>query len=83
MTSIANSKQGNLIMKKQYSAPKLTVHGDVAEITQILGSSDRKDFLFFTGSGTTVAGSSGNDIGSQDIYCSGKGPKNLGTCISK
>jgi hypothetical protein len=70
-------------MKKQYSAPKLTVHGDVAEITQILGSSDRKDFLFFTGSGTSVVGSNGNDIGSEDIFCTGTGRNNFGDCEAK
>jgi hypothetical protein len=70
MTSIANSKQGNSpIMKKQYNAPKLTVHGDVAEITQVLGRSSRKDFVFFNG--TSI--SDDDDQGSRDI-CQPKNP---------
>jgi hypothetical protein len=36
-------------MKKQYVAPQLTVHGNVAEMTQILGTSQRRDFVFVGG----------------------------------
>ncbi|RUT00262.1 hypothetical protein DSM106972_077100 [Dulcicalothrix desertica PCC 7102] len=55
-------------MKKQYSAPELTVHGNVAAITQILGSSSRKDFLFFNGSAvSTGANGASNDVGSRDV----------------
>jgi len=56
-------------MKSSYTAPKLTVHGNVADITQILGPTDRRDFVFFNGS--SISG--GNDIGSADI-CSGGNP---------
>ncbi|NMG20014.1 lasso peptide [Brasilonema bromeliae] len=57
-------------MKSSYTAPKLTVHGDVAQITQILGDTTRQDFVFLNG--TPISG--GNDIGSKDI-CSGTTPK--------
>jgi len=53
-------------MKSSYTVPKLTVHGNVADITQILGPTTRQDFAFLNGS--SVSG--GNDIGSRDI-CSG------------
>ncbi|WP_315786731.1 lasso peptide [Fischerella sp. JS2] len=59
-------------MKNAYSIPKLTVYGDVAEITQILGSSSRTDFLFFNGN--SISG--GDDQGSRDLNCTRKG-KNL------
>ncbi|WP_258003578.1 lasso peptide [Fischerella muscicola] len=65
------------MMKKAYSVPKLTVYGDVAEITQILGSSSRQDFLFFNGN--SISG--GDDIGSRDINCTSNGG-NL-NCSSK
>lgn len=53
-------------MKSSYTAPKLTVHGNVAEITQILGSSSRRDFLFFNGTANAAANAS-PDQGSSDI----------------
>ncbi len=56
-------------MKSAYSTPKLTAHGDIAEITQILGSSSRKDFLFFNGN--SISG--GDDQGSRDINCTSNG----------
>lgn len=56
-------------MKKQYSAPELTVHGNVAVITQILGSASRKDFLFLNG--TAISGN--NDLGSINVDCTGTG----------
>ncbi|MCX7596913.1 MAG: lasso peptide [Fischerella sp.] len=62
-------------MKNPYKAPQLTFHGDVTEITQILGGESRKDFLFF--SGTAI--SDGNDLGSRDVFCDGKGG-GLGNC---
>ncbi|MFB2771561.1 lasso peptide [Pelatocladus sp. BLCC-F211] len=68
-------------MKSAYSTPTLTVHGDVAEITQILGSKDRVDFLFFTGGNSSVSGN--NDIGSRDVFCNGNSLENLGNCTSK
>jgi hypothetical protein len=56
-------------MKSSYTAPKLTVHGNVADITQILGPTQRQDFAFLNGA--PVSG--GNDIGSRDI-CAGPDP---------
>jgi hypothetical protein len=41
-------------MKKQYSAPILTTHGSVEGITQMLGNTDKNDFLFFPGTSTPV-----------------------------
>lgn len=52
-------------MKTTYSVPKLTVHGDVADITQVLGGSRRIDFAFLNGE--VISGN--NDIGSRDITC--------------
>jgi hypothetical protein len=50
-------------MKKQYTVPKLTSHGNVEAITEFFGQSDKNDFLFFSGSsspatsnGVTVTG---------------------------
>lgn len=51
-------------MKKTYRKPELVCHGDVAAITQILGSSDRTDFVFLSG-GSAISGN--NDIGSVDL----------------
>lgn len=53
-------------MKSSYTAPKLTVHGNVADITQVLGPTQRQDFTFLGGQPI----SDGNDIGSTDI-CQG------------
>jgi hypothetical protein len=50
-------------MKKSYSAPKLVRHGDVAEITQILGNEQRTDYVFQAGQ--IISGN--NDLGSRDI----------------
>jgi hypothetical protein len=36
-------------MTKQYTTPQLTVHGSVESITQMFGSSNSNDFLFFSG----------------------------------
>jgi hypothetical protein len=54
-------------MKSSYTVPKLTVHGNVAEITQVLGNPTRGDFVFLNGN----AISNGNDIDSQDLECTG------------
>ncbi|MBW4477280.1 MAG: lasso peptide [Tolypothrix brevis GSE-NOS-MK-07-07A] len=54
-------------MKSSYTAPKLTVHGNVAEITQVLGNPTAKDFIFLNGSVV----SNGNDIDSIDLECTG------------
>lgn len=54
-------------MKSSYTAPKLTVHGNVADITQILGSPTRADFAFLNGQ--SIAGD--DDIGSRDQLCTG------------
>ncbi len=50
-------------MKATYSVPKLTVHGDIAKITQVLGGDQRTDFAFL--SGQIISDS--NDLGSRDI----------------
>jgi hypothetical protein len=54
-------------MKSSYTAPKLTVHGNVADITQVLGSPTAKDFVFLNGNVV----SNSNDIDSQDLVCTG------------
>jgi hypothetical protein len=62
-------------MKKQYSAPMLTVHGNVESITQFGGGSTRNDFLFFNAQ--PVAQGQGPDqkiitiapCGSNDPHC--------------
>ncbi len=51
-------------MKKIYNTPELVCHGNVAEITQILGGDARTDFVF-SGSGAIISGS--NDLGSVDL----------------
>ncbi|KAF3886912.1 MULTISPECIES: lasso peptide [Nostocales] len=61
-------------MKSRYTAPKLTVYGNVAEITQILGSSSNNDFLFFNGNVNSSAAAS-PDAGSSDL-CIGPAPSN-------
>ena len=50
-------------MKKTYHAPELIHHGNVAEITQILGAGSRTDFVFMGGS--SISGN--DDLGSLDI----------------
>lgn len=40
-------------MKKQYSTPTLTTHGNVEEITQLFGTKSKSDFLFFNGANVT------------------------------
>jgi hypothetical protein len=52
-------------MKRTYIAPKMTTHGSVAEITQILGKRKRTDFVFSNGNPI----SDGDDLGSRDITC--------------
>jgi hypothetical protein len=37
-------------MKKNYSAPQITVHGSVEEITQAFGPSPQKDTVYIGGS---------------------------------
>jgi len=54
-------------MKSSYTAPKLTVHGNVADITQVLGTSGRRDFAFLNGS----QDSQGDDFGSRDVCRNG------------
>lgn len=56
-------------MKSSYTVPKLTVHGNVAEITQILGEPTRADFVFLNG--TVISGN--NDIGSGNLNCTPSG----------
>ncbi|NJM71423.1 MAG: lasso peptide [Scytonema sp. RU_4_4] len=57
-------------MKSSYTAPKLTVHGNVADITQVLGNPTAQDFVFLNGSVV----SNNNDIDSIDLNCTGSGP---------
>jgi hypothetical protein len=52
-------------MKSSYTAPKLTVHGNVADITQVLGNPTRGDFAFLNGNVI----SNNNDIDSIDLEC--------------
>lgn len=40
-------------MKKQYSAPKMTTHGNVEAITQAIGPSSQTDTIFFNGNPLT------------------------------
>ncbi|MBW4608478.1 MAG: lasso peptide [Hassallia sp. WJT32-NPBG1] len=56
-------------MKSTYNAPKLTVHGDVAKITQILGQKTAADFLIFNG-GVNADAAAAPDQGSRDLICS-------------
>ncbi len=65
-------------MKSTYSAPKLTVHGDVAKITQILGNKTMTDFLIFNGNVDADAASA-PDQGSRDQFCTGPDRDNA-TC---
>jgi hypothetical protein len=53
-------------MKSSYTVPKLTVHGNVAEITQILGPTSRRDFVFLNGNPSDDAATS-PDQGSRDV----------------
>lgn len=56
-------------MKKQYVAPELTVHGNAAEITQILGPTNRQDFVYTSPTPDQNAQvSDGNDQGYRDIF---------------
>jgi hypothetical protein len=64
-------------MKSTYTAPKLTSLGNVAEITQILGSTNNPDFTFLNGS--VISGN--NDIGSASLNCTGTLP--TVTCTKK
>jgi hypothetical protein len=36
-------------MKKVYTAPQLTVHGSVEELTQVIGRSSAQDFFILAG----------------------------------
>lgn len=65
-------------MKSTYSAPKLTVHGDVAEITQILGNKNTTDFLIFNGA-VDASAAAAPDQGSRDEFCTGR-DRNNATC---
>ncbi|MBD2605343.1 lasso peptide [Scytonema hofmannii FACHB-248] len=54
-------------MKSSYTAPKLTVHGNVADITQVLGNPTAQDFVFLNGNVI----SNSNDVDSIDLDCKG------------
>jgi hypothetical protein len=47
-------------MKKVYTAPQLTVHGSVEELTQMIGRSTAQDFFIFAGSTVDVGFSDGS-----------------------
>ncbi len=50
-------------MKKQYTSPKLSIHGNVKEITQAIGRSPAKDTIFFGGNPIiTLTGSFDGDL---------------------
>lgn len=55
-------------MKKVYSQPQLTTHGNVEAITQFGGVSSRQDVLVFTGTPIAIDPISGN--GSNDFTAS-------------
>lgn len=46
-------------MKKKYTKPTLTTHGNVQSITQVLGEDKVQDFLIFNGN---VIGTSDDSI---------------------
>lgn len=50
-------------MKKIYSRPELTVHGNVEALTQAIGPSPARDFVIFGGNPINV----GPTDGSSDI----------------
>ncbi len=57
-------------MKKTYSTPVLTTHGNVESITEFSGAPTRQDFIFFNGdnnAGITGPIATGVD-GSEDWY---------------
>ncbi len=53
-------------MKKTYESPRLTVHGNVEQITNAIGSSSAKDMIFGP-RGNVIAGPPGLDSGSFDL----------------
>lgn len=59
-------KHHSKIMKKAYSTPKLTNHGDISAITNITGGGTRQDVLFGPPNGSTVISTS---QGSADNAC--------------
>ncbi len=53
-------------MKKAYESPRLTVHGNVEQITNAIGMSSAKDMIFGP-MGNPIAGPPGFDTGSFDL----------------
>ncbi len=49
-------------MKKIYSRPELTVHGNVEALTQASGPDPSKDFIIFGGSPISIGTDGSNDI---------------------
>ena len=49
-------------MKKIYSQPELTVHGNVEALTQASGASPARDFIIFGGSPVDNVTDGSNDI---------------------
>lgn len=54
-------------MKRTYTAPKLTLFGNVTEMTQVTGNATTKDFQFLNGD--IISGN--NDVGSFNDICTG------------
>ncbi|HEY9621778.1 MAG TPA: lasso peptide [Crinalium sp.] len=47
-------------MKKVYTAPQLTVHGSVEDLTQVIGRSSAQDFFIFAGQTVNVGFTDGS-----------------------
>ncbi|MGG6296559.1 lasso peptide [Leptolyngbya sp. AN02str] len=60
-TNTTNTVQEIKLMKKAYTAPKLTNHGNVESLTQAFGSSPAADVVYIGGSNVpTNVGSTGS-----------------------
>ena len=60
-------KQGDLMMKKVYTTPTMTVHGSVEKITQALGRAATNDFIFLNGDSINDDPDIGFTDGSRDL----------------
>ena len=54
-------------MKQTYNTPKMIVHGNLAELTQVAGRNVTRDTLFFNGNPIQ------NSDDSQDLYLDSNG----------
>ncbi|BAZ65657.1 MAG: lasso peptide [Pelatocladus maniniholoensis HA4357-MV3] len=61
-------------MKQTYNTPKMIVHGNLAELTQVAGRNLTKDVLFFNGNPSNIQSDD-----SQDIFCD----TNTGNCENR